>query len=187
MSRKEDDLARGLVRPAALRGVAVSVTAGPRGVRAVDLLRGAARGLRRGRDPRARDALERALEELEAYFRGELRRFTTPIDLEGRGSELDRRVWGLIGAIPYGRLETYGELARRLGRPRSARAVGGAVGRNPVPLIVPCHRVVGAGGRLTGFSSGLDLKVLLLELEGCTLDLSRGGSAADGIVLAADR
>jgi methylated-DNA-[protein]-cysteine S-methyltransferase len=81
------------------------------------------------------------------------------------GSEFQRRVWAALGEIPYGETESYGQLALRIGQPGAARAVGLANGRNPVGIIVPCHRVVGSGGDLTGYGGGLDRKRLLLDLE----------------------
>ena len=99
---------------------------------------------------------------LDLYFSGREPDFIPPISL--RGTPFQQRVWKELLAIPYGQTVTYGELARRLGC-RSAQAVGGAVGRNPISIIVPCHRVVGANGTLTGYAGGLDRKRALLELE----------------------
>ncbi len=101
--------------------------------------------------------------QLASYFAGERRTFDLPLDLTGTPFQLE--VWAALGRIPFGATITYGELAGLLGRPGSARAVGTAVGRNPVSIIVPCHRVVGADGSLTGFAGGLDVKARLLELE----------------------
>ena len=102
---------------------------------------------------------------LEIYFSGQAPDFTPQLDL--RGTPFRRKVWEQLLRIPFGHTVTYGDLARQVGG--SPRAVGGAVGHNPVSLIVPCHRVIGAGGRLTGYAGGLDLKVRLLQLEGITL------------------
>ncbi|WFE63113.1 methylated-DNA--[protein]-cysteine S-methyltransferase [Micromonospora sp. WMMD714] len=111
------------------------------------------------------DALAgRAVAELRAYFAGELTGFTVPVAAP-RGSEFERAVWQEMTRIPYGETLTYGEVARRVGDPGAARAVGVACNRNPVPVIVPCHRIVGAGGKLVGFGGGLPRKVTLLELE----------------------
>lgn len=110
--------------------------------------------------------LETAVRQLEAYARGRLRRFDLPLDL--RGTVFQRSVWDLLRAIPYGETRTYGDVAARLGRPGAGRAVGMAAGRNPVPVIVPCHRMVAAGG-LGGFSAGLARKRTLLALEGVRL------------------
>ncbi|MFY1587742.1 methylated-DNA--[protein]-cysteine S-methyltransferase [Micromonospora sp. WMMD734] len=106
----------------------------------------------------------RAVAELRAYFAGELTGFTVPVGAP-RGSEFERAVWREMTRIPYGETLTYGEVARRVGDPGAARAVGVACNRNPVPVIVPCHRIVGAGGKLVGFGGGLPRKVTLLELE----------------------
>jgi methylated-DNA-[protein]-cysteine S-methyltransferase len=106
----------------------------------------------------------RAVAELRAYFAGELTAFTLPVSIP-RGSEFERAVWREMTRIPYGETVTYGEVARRVGDPGAARAVGVACNRNPVPVIVPCHRIVGAGGKLVGFGGGLPRKVHLLELE----------------------
>jgi methylated-DNA-[protein]-cysteine S-methyltransferase len=107
--------------------------------------------------------LTEARRQLEAYFAGELREFDLPLAPEGTDFQL--RVWEQLRAIPYGETISYGELARRVGDPGAARAVGLANGRNPLPVIVPCHRVIGADGSLTGFGGGLDRKRRLLELE----------------------
>ena len=101
--------------------------------------------------------------QLEAYFVGKLRAFDLPLAPEG--TEFQLRVWSELSKIPYGETISYGELARRVGDPGAARAVGLANGKNPLPVIVPCHRVIGADGSLTGFGGGLDRKRRLLELE----------------------
>ena len=107
---------------------------------------------------------ELAAEELAAYFAGDLTEFSVPVRMVG-GSEFERSVWQQIAAIPYGEMLTYGQIATALGDPGAARAVGTACNHNPVPVIVPCHRVVGAGGKMVGFGGGLDRKRRLLELE----------------------
>ncbi|MEU5211509.1 methylated-DNA--[protein]-cysteine S-methyltransferase [Streptomyces sp. NPDC020742] len=104
-----------------------------------------------------------AIAQLEAYFRGELTTFDLPLAL--RGTPFQRRVWAALCTIPYGETLSYGQLATRLGVPSAARAVGLANGRNPVGIIVPCHRVVGADGSLTGYGGGLDRKRRLLAFE----------------------
>jgi methylated-DNA-[protein]-cysteine S-methyltransferase len=104
-----------------------------------------------------------AVAQLEDYFAGRLREFDVPLALTG--TPFQRQVWDLLVSVPYGRTVTYGELARRLGRPSAARAVGLANGHNPVSIIVPCHRVVGATGDLTGYGGGLDRKRHLLDFE----------------------
>lgn len=101
--------------------------------------------------------------QLSAYFAGELTVFDLP--LAARGSAFDRRVWNALQAIPYGATLSYGELALRIGDATAARAVGAANGRNPLPIVVPCHRVIGADGSLTGFGGGLPTKKFLLEHE----------------------
>jgi methylated-DNA-[protein]-cysteine S-methyltransferase len=111
-------------------------------------------------DPRAFDD---AVAQLIAYFAGELTDFD--IELELRGTEFQRRVWQALLTIPYGETRSYGEIAEQIGAPGSARAVGLANGHNPIAIIVPCHRVIGANGSLTGFGGGLDRKRTLLELE----------------------
>ncbi|WP_433827829.1 methylated-DNA--[protein]-cysteine S-methyltransferase [Actinoplanes sp. CA-015351] len=105
-----------------------------------------------------------AARQLSDYFAGELTDFTVPVEMRG-GSEFERAVWGEIAKIPYGEMITYGAIATALGDPGAARAVGTACNRNPIPVIVPCHRVVGAGGKMVGFGGGLDRKRKLLELE----------------------
>lgn len=105
-----------------------------------------------------------ALEQLNAYFAGRCRRFDLP--LSPAGTEFQRRVWRALRGIPYGETISYGDLARRVGNPRASRAVGLANGANPLPIVVPCHRVIGANGTLTGFGGGLPIKRALLALEG---------------------
>jgi methylated-DNA-[protein]-cysteine S-methyltransferase len=108
-------------------------------------------------------AFEVALRQLGEYFAGERRAFDVPLDL--RGSDFQRAVWAALLEIPYGETASYGDIARRVGRPGKARAVGRANGSNPVAVIVPCHRVIGADGTLTGYGGGLERKRLLLDLE----------------------
>ena len=105
-----------------------------------------------------------AVDELAAYFAGTRTGFVVPVAAPG-GSDFEQAVWREIARIPYGETLTYGAIATALGDPGAARAVGTACNRNPVPVIVPCHRVVGAGGKLVGFGGGLDRKRRLLELE----------------------
>lgn len=102
--------------------------------------------------------------QVRAWLAGERRDFDLPLRLDG--SDLERRVWGLLTRIPYGATTTYGALARELGNPHLAQEVGRAVGENPVSVVVPCHRVVGADGSLTGYAGGLGRKAYLLDLEG---------------------
>ena len=112
---------------------------------------------------------ELALAEIHAYLQGELREFTVSVDL--RGTEFQCDVWNAIAKIPFGQTTSYGELANSINRPKATRAVGQATGANPVPIIIPCHRVIGSSGGLTGFGGGLPLKERLLGLERGTLSL----------------
>ena len=109
------------------------------------------------------DACSRALSQLEEYFRGERRRFE--LALEPDGTEFEHKVWNEVRRIPFGATDTYGEIARRLGDRDAARAVGLANARNPIAIIVPCHRVIGSTGDLTGYAGGLDRKKWLLDME----------------------
>ncbi|HEY0636632.1 MAG TPA: methylated-DNA--[protein]-cysteine S-methyltransferase [Pseudonocardiaceae bacterium] len=113
-------------------------------------------------------------EQLTAYFDGRLTEFDLPLALAG--TEFQRRVWTALCDIPFGETTSYGELAERLGRPTASRAVGLANGKNPISIVVPCHRVVGSGGALTGYGGGLPRKRQLLDHErrvaGSTLDLT---------------
>lgn len=106
---------------------------------------------------------EVVIEQIDAYFAGDLVRFDVPIRLGG--TAFQRRVWSQLRTIPYGQTISYGELARRVGSPGAARAVGLANGRNPVAVIVPCHRVIGSDGRLTGYGGGLERKRWLIDHE----------------------
>ena len=108
-----------------------------------------------------------AIEQLRAYFAGELERFDLP--LAPAGTEFQRKVWAALQDIPYGETRSYGELARQVGNGKASRAVGAANGQNPIPVIIPCHRVVGSDGSLTGFGGGLETKRRLLDLELTTL------------------
>lgn len=114
--------------------------------------------------------LDAACGQLREYFAGERRVFDLPLDVS-RGTEFQRAAWLALAEIPYGATTTYGAQARRLGRPDAVRAVGAANGRNPLPVVLPCHRVVGAGGALTGFGGGLPVKRALLDLEQGVLPL----------------
>jgi len=105
--------------------------------------------------------------EMDEYFAGRIRRFTVPLDL--RGTPFQRQVWQELRRIPYGSTRSYGQVARALGRPSVARAVGQANHRNPIAIVVPCHRVIGTDGKLTGYAGGLDIKRALLDLEAATL------------------
>lgn len=113
---------------------------------------------------RSERGFEPAHEQLDQYFAGERTEFDLATTIAGDGFQ--RRVWELIDRIPHGQTTTYGEMAQELGDPALARKVGGAVGRNPLSIVVPCHRVVGKDGKLTGYAGGLERKRFLLELEG---------------------
>lgn len=113
-----------------------------------------------------RGQLRQVKRELTEYFCGERKRFETVVT--PAGTPFQRAVWQAISTVGFGRTITYGELAQRAGVPGAARAVGAATGRNPIGIIVPCHRIVGAGGSLTGYAGGLPLKRALLALEGAT-------------------
>ena len=139
--------------PLTLRG-------GPRGLTALDLPGG---GAPRDEACRAPDLFADAVAQLEAYFAGERRRLHLELDLGG--TPFQRAVWQRLLEIAYGETMSYGALARALGRPGSVRAVAAAVGRTPVPIVVPCHRVVAGDGALTGYRGGLQRKQALLDLE----------------------
>ncbi|HSV78417.1 MAG TPA: methylated-DNA--[protein]-cysteine S-methyltransferase [Ramlibacter sp.] len=115
-------------------------------------------------DP-AHPVLRAAVGQLQEYFAGQRTAFSLPLDLR-LGTAFQQSVWQALLAIPAGRTTSYAELGRRLGRPQAARAVGAAVGRNPVSIVVPCHRVLGTAGALTGYAGGLERKSALLRLEG---------------------
>jgi methylated-DNA-[protein]-cysteine S-methyltransferase len=108
--------------------------------------------------------LTEAAEQLKAYFAGELQEFTLPLSVRG-GSDFERAVWTQLTRIPYGEMQTYGDVAKIVGDAGAARAVGTACNRNPIAIVVPCHRVVGAGGKMVGFGGGIPTKRHLLELE----------------------
>ncbi|MDG2114622.1 MAG: methylated-DNA--[protein]-cysteine S-methyltransferase, partial [Actinomycetota bacterium] len=109
-----------------------------------------------------------ATNQLVEYFSGQRQEFDLPLDL--RGTEFQRSAWRALADIPYGETASYGEQAARIGRPTAVRAVGAANGRNPISIVLPCHRVVGSNGSLTGFAGGLDSKRLLLQHEGALGD-----------------
>ncbi len=121
------------------------------------------RFLKHGETP----ALRAALEQLREYFAGRRHRFEVPLD--PTGTEFQQRVWELVTAIPFGETVSYGSIATQLGAADKARAVGAAVGANPIPIVIPCHRVVGAHGALTGYGGGLRRKIWLLRHEGVLL------------------
>jgi len=157
------------------RLAAVDILAGEPGGRGFDTGPGA---------PPADDLLLRAANELAAYFAGSTRDFAVPVDLSGL-PPFTRQVLEVLRTVPYGETVTYAELAARVGSPRAARAVGRAVAVNPLPIVIPCHRVVAAGGRPGGYSGGggLATKLWLLAREGC----QRWGNSADFQEKALDR
>lgn len=114
-------------------------------------------------DIRETPLLKEAKAQLDAYFAGRLKAFELP--LAPAGTEFQMKVWNVLCTIPYGETITYGQLAERIGNANASRAVGMANSRNPLPVFIPCHRVVGTGGKLTGYTGGLDIKVKLLQLE----------------------
>ena len=107
------------------------------------------------------------VEQIQEYLRGQRKAFDIPLDLQG--TEFQKAVWQALLEIPYGTTKTYSEIAREIHRPKAVRAVGSAIGANPVPIVVPCHRVIGKDGSLTGFAGGLDMKEQLLKIEGTLL------------------
>ncbi len=106
--------------------------------------------------------------QLDTYFKGTAVTFTGPLDFL-RGTDFQKSVWSIVHKIPYGQTTTYGTIAQTLGKPGAVRAVGAANGANPIPIVVPCHRVIQSDGRLGGYSGGLDIKDALLRLEGAVL------------------
>lgn len=122
-------------------------------------------GARVLRSPRPLETVRR---ELDEYFEGSRQDFDLTVDLSPLPG-FQREVLEELALVPYGRMDTYGGLAQRIGRPRAARAVGGALNRNPIPIVVPCHRIVGASGSLVGYAGGLERKRMLLGLEGTIL------------------
>jgi len=115
------------------------------------------------REDRSHPLLLQAQQQLEEYFAGQRRRFS--LKLAPAGTEFQTRVWKALGTIPFGETRSYGQIADQIGKARAVRAVGAANGRNPLSIIVPCHRVIGANGKLTGFAGGLAVKARLLALE----------------------
>jgi methylated-DNA-[protein]-cysteine S-methyltransferase len=107
--------------------------------------------------------LKQAEQQLREYFKGERKKFTIP--LETSGTDFQKKVWQALLTIPFGETRSYGELAKQIKKPSASRAVGAANGRNPVSILVPCHRVIGASGKLTGFAGGLEVKAKLLSIE----------------------
>ena len=119
--------------------------------------------LKRPRTPLGRQVRD----QVKDYFAKKLTRFDVVLDLQG--TDFQKKVWSELCKIPYGKMVTYGLVAQRIGKPKAARAVGSANHHNPVSIIVPCHRVIGAKGKLVGYAGGLDMKAYLLQLEGALL------------------
>lgn len=111
--------------------------------------------------------IKEALKELEEYFNGTRKTFQLPLAL--KGTPFQQKVWQVLMTIPYGKTITYKQVAEAIGDPKACRAVGMANNRNPVPIVVPCHRVIGSNGKLVGYGGGLDIKEKLLEMEGIKL------------------
>jgi len=142
-------------------GLTLRLVASPAGIRAIEFP--PPRTAAGERDETAPLLLE--LErQLRAYFRGALRVFDVPLDMQG--TPFQKRVWRELEQIPFGETRSYSQIAEAVGAGKAVRAVGAANGANPVPIVVPCHRVIGGSGRLTGYGGGLELKKRLLELEG---------------------
>ncbi|MFB3825612.1 MAG: methylated-DNA--[protein]-cysteine S-methyltransferase [Bryobacteraceae bacterium] len=141
-------------------GVWLRVTVEDAGVRAIEFnAEGDGDGVRNPKNP----LLVEAASQLTAYFDGRLTRFNLPLQMEGTPFQV--RVWRALESIPYGETRSYAQIAAQIGAPRAMRAVGAANGANPLPIVVPCHRVIGGGGKLVGYGGGLPLKKRLLELE----------------------
>ena len=117
--------------------------------------------------------------QLTEYFAGSRKKFAVPLDFSG--TDFQKKVWQALLTIPFGDTRSYGEIARQVGNPKAMRAVGAANGRNPISIIAPCHRVIGAGGALTGFAGGMKAKAFLLEHEGRRLSLSESRAKDQGI------
>jgi O-6-methylguanine DNA methyltransferase len=113
-------------------------------------------------------AFNKLRKQLSGYFTGQLEQFDIPVDLRGSDFQID--VWTNMLTIPFGKLHTYGRVAKDIGRPAATRAVGQAAAMNPIPLVVPCHRVIGSNGKLVGFAGGVHVKAQLLRLEGHTVN-----------------
>ena len=144
-----------------LDGLDLLLVASASGIRTIQFgVHPASEGQRNDGNP----LLTEAARQLQAYFAGQLREFQLPLDVEG--TDFQKRVWGQVAAIPYGETRSYLQISTAVGSPRAVRAVGAANGANPVPIVVPCHRVIGAKGSLVGYGGGLALKKRLLELEG---------------------
>ena len=142
-------------------GLRLRLTAGPGGLRSLEFDPAPPCGAERNENNLL---IREAVRQLQAYFERRLRRFDLPLDLQG--TDFQKRVWSELANIPYGETRSYARIAAAIGSPRAVRAVGAANGANPMAIIVPCHRVIGSSGKLTGYGGGLPLKKRLLELEG---------------------
>jgi len=150
-------------------GVLLRFTASPAGLRSIDLRVDARAPL--GEPASGNRLIAAAEEQMRAYFAGRLRQFDLPLDPQG--TEFQLRVWRELETIPFGEIRSYSQVAVAIGKPKAVRAVGAANGANPLPIVIPCHRVIGSSGKLVGYGGGLQLKQRLLELEGCSLTLFR--------------
>ena len=153
------------------RGLELRFTAGETGLRSIEFdFHGPGAPPATPGSP-ARAVLDLAVDQLRAYFAGRLRDFTIPLD--PRGTDFQLRVWRHLETIRFGEVRSYAQVAGAIGAPKAVRAVGAANGSNPIPIVVPCHRVIGSSGKLVGYGGGLPLKKRLLELEGCNMVLFR--------------
>jgi methylated-DNA-[protein]-cysteine S-methyltransferase len=144
------------------------LVASPSGLRAIDFdLSRPCPGERRDTN----STLLAACHQLRDYFDGNLRQFD--VDLDMQGTDFQKRVWRRLETIPYGAVRSYAQIATEVGSPKAVRAVGAANGANPIPIVIPCHRVIGSSGKLVGYGGGLPLKKRLLEIEGCNMILFR--------------
>ncbi|MFC5450720.1 methylated-DNA--[protein]-cysteine S-methyltransferase [Paenibacillus aestuarii] len=116
-----------------------------------------------------RQRLTPVVQQLEQYFQGKRAAFEGELDLQG--TEFQKKVWQALLKVPYGHTASYKDIAAAIGSPKAVRAVGGANNRNPIPVLIPCHRIIGASGELVGYGGGLDIKVFLLELEGIVVQV----------------
>jgi methylated-DNA-[protein]-cysteine S-methyltransferase len=145
----------------------VRLVAGSKGLVAINFRQSATEGQRNDANP----ALLEAGRQLHAYFAGTLCEFDLPLDL--RGTPFQLRVWHALESIPYGETRSYLQIATAIGAEKAVRAVGAANGANPIPIVIPCHRVIGSGGKLVGYGGGIPLKKRLLTLEGALSDSLR--------------
>lgn len=147
----------------------------PAGVRSIRFVEKPERPLVASQSP----VMSRLVEELDAYFAGRLRVFASPVQ-DQQGTAFQRRVWEMLGQIPYGEVRSYKQVAANVGRPKAMRAVGNANGKNMIPILIPCHRVIHADGGLGGYGPGIHIKKRLLELERADLSMGPLGETDDG-------